>query len=313
LALLLSGCGARLGGGALAARAPDAPLVIDLPALTVDYHTDGTAYLGSVPAIAVGTALGVDLAPLNLTPAQVALLIDADIAAVQITNTPDALLILVNGRPLPPLRWTAESLTTTAETLQALAPPLQPLTALLPTLATLGGGVILRFPTPGAAPVDPLAMTTVPTSTLAADQAAYLAAIGAPPALAIEVFYAPDGRWTVDGLDATAWSALLPLPWARLNLDANTIQTLRSAGITTLTLRSDRNGLFVTVNERPLPYLSWANGELNNVIILAEEGGIFRQLLDDTPTAYSLAVTLERLLPLVQMTAVTLQVHFVPD
>lgn len=310
---LLSGCGARLGGGAMAAHSSAAPLIVDLPALTLDYHTDGIAYLGSVPAGAVGDAFGVDLTGLNLAPAQVTTIVAANITALQITNTPNALLILVNGRPLPALQWRDATLANAGALLANVAPALEPLSALLPTLATIGGGVVVRFPTTGQSPVDPLAVTTVSTATLRAAQASYLATVGVPPAIAIDVFYADDGQWTVDGHDAAAWSALLPLPWRQLDLDPATIQTLRTAGIATLTLSSDRQGLYVTINEQPLPHFAWANGELNNVISLVEEGGLFRRLFGDTPTAYSLAITLERLMPMMQATEVTLRVHFPPQ
>ena len=46
-ALVLTGCGARAGAGETAAAAADAPLVLDLPNLTIDYDADGAPSLGS--------------------------------------------------------------------------------------------------------------------------------------------------------------------------------------------------------------------------------------------------------------------------
>jgi hypothetical protein len=75
-------------------------------------------------------------------------------------------------------------------------------------------------------------------------------------------------------------------------------------------LISNQQGVFIEVNQHALPHLAWTEGELGNVLALADEGGFFPQWLGDTPTAYSLMATLERLLPMVQVTELRLQVHF---
>ncbi|MEZ4620034.1 MAG: hypothetical protein R2867_31645 [Caldilineaceae bacterium] len=310
IGLAASGCGSRIGSGEMAAQATNAALVIDLPALYIDYDHSGEAYVGSVTVATFGSALGINLGQLNLDAAQIAQVMAANIQHVQVTNRPGELLLVVNGRPLPALRWDDDALSTSLEMLHALNLGVVDIAPLLPTMAEFGGGVVLRFPVAAGSSRMPLAVITPTVDKGNAARDAYLAQIGAPPQLRIEVFYKDDGTWQVEGLDAAAWGTLLPLPWQRLNLSAATLAALHTAAIKELTITSDRQGLFVAVNGRQLPHLDWANGELTNLIVLADEGGLFTQLLGDTPTAYSLAAKLERLLPMIQTTEVTLFVHF---
>jgi len=312
ITLLLSGCGSRVGSGEMAVANNASHLVVDLPALYVDYDREGIAHIGSLPAVAVGEALGIDFSPLNLAADQLHVLTNANIQHIQITTLPEHLLILVNGRVVPSLVWSEHHWATTGTTMGQLIPALAPLTPLLPVAAEIGGGITLRFPLQDNASPIPLTIVEQNQSALQAGQDAYLAAIGGvPPRFAIDVFYENDGTWTVDGLDASSWGESIPLPWERLNLTPQQIETLQASGIDEFTLISRRSGLYIAVNGEQLPHLSWADGELQNVITLADEGGIFRQLLGDRPTAYSLATTLERLLPMLQLTEVELHVYFV--
>jgi len=309
--LLLAGCGPRIGGGETALHVAQSPLLVDLPALYIDYDQDGHASIGQVPVAALADLFPVDPTRLNLTPAQIKLIVDANIQHLQVTNTPERLLLLINGKPMPSLFWGTPASVATTDT-QPQQAAMAPLATLLPMVSAMGVGVVIRFPvSTGMAPI-PLTPVTVDSSAAQAVQAEYLALIGEAPHLSIDVFYHADGSWTVADLDATAWQAALPLPWARLNLRTEQIEELRAGGINELILKSDREGLFVHVNGQPLPHLSWANGELNQLLLLAADGGLFRQLLGDTPTAYSLAVTLERLLPMLQVTEIELHVHFAP-
>lgn len=310
--ILFTGCGPRIGGGETARQLSNSPVVIDLPALYLDYDRSGNASIGGVPVTALRELFPVDLARLNLSAAQIDLIMNANIQHLQVTNTPEQLLLLVNGQALPALAWATESPATAVET-QALAAGMEQITIMLSTVVAMGGGVVVRFPISAGAPSIPLTRVETDSVVIEAAQDEYLAIIGAPPHLVVDVFYQSDGSWKVSDLDATAWRAVLPLPWDRLNLGAEQLQRLRAGGIDTLILKSNRAGLFVQVNQQSLPHLTWANGELNTMMVLAAEGGLFRQLFGDTPTADSLAVTLEHLLPMLQVTEMELRVHFAAE
>lgn len=309
--LLLSGCSQRIGGGEMAIQTADAPLVIDLPALTIDYDRNGIAYVGSVPVAELSAVVGTDLTPLNLNTEQIAWLTEADLHSIQLTSRPHQLLLMVNGQPLPRLMWDEASLQAGTQLLQTVTARAEfpaDIAALLPVMSSLGGGVTLQFPTAAEPVAAPL--LEAPNATATAAQAAYLDLIGTPPQIAIDVSYQPDGRWLVDGLDAAAWGALLPLPWEQLNLEPETMRILQEMSIQELVVRSSQTGIFVTVNGALLPHLDWSQGELGNVVALAASSGLFTQFLGETPTADSLATTLERLVPMLQVTEVTLRVQF---
>lgn len=79
----------RCGPDELRAAADVAPalnLVIDLPALYLDYDVAGVAYIGTVPAADLGPTLGIDLTHVNLTT-QIGRLQAANLRVRKLTNT----------------------------------------------------------------------------------------------------------------------------------------------------------------------------------------------------------------------------------
>ena len=90
--LLLSGCSQRIGGGEMATQTADMPLVVDLPALAIDYDRNGTATVGSVPVAELSTVIGTDLTPLNLEPEQMRWLTEANLHSIQLHRVRDAIM-----------------------------------------------------------------------------------------------------------------------------------------------------------------------------------------------------------------------------
>ncbi len=103
-ALVLTGCGARAGAGQTAAATTDAVLAVDLPALTIDFDSEGAASLGGAPLASFGALLPAALTELKLDKATVDQLTAANIQHIQVTTVPSGLLILVNGEAIPSMR-----------------------------------------------------------------------------------------------------------------------------------------------------------------------------------------------------------------
>jgi len=312
--LAFTACGQRVDAGATATAAADAPLVVDLPALYLDYDLAGTAMIGSVRAVDLGSALGVDLSRLNLSQGAITQLQAANLQHLQLSNTPTGLLLLVNGRRVPSLVWDDAIVQTTATTLATLGPSAHLLGELAPLVTKLGGGIVVRFPVaPDAMPLARAATTESAAVTAAQQtQAEYLAIVGPPPPLTVTVDYQVDGTWLVDGMSGAAWEAAMPGPWTRLNLAPGLVQGARAAGIATLVLTSNPQGLQITLNGQPLPAITWANGELENLVTLAAETGLLTRALGDNVHAASVLATIEALLPVVVTTPIELRVNFPP-
>ena len=271
-------------------------LAIDLPALVVDVDENGTLRLDDV--LLVEMALGLDLAELQLDSRLVAQLTAAQIQQIQILLHPGELLILVNQKPIPSLRWDEDRLTSLREGITLLGPAVVPnnFFALFPLLSSVGAGIILRFPAdPGgelaaAAEVKPVAAQ--PASPIAV--------------LRIPVVYDAAGNYTVQGIRDAEWQALTGAPFGQLKLNATLIQNAVAAGVRTVTLRTDASGLHVALNGKELPSLNWNDNKLSNLADLAVQGLLAAGGMDTT----SFNQLFDLLLPVLQSSQITLHVTF---
>ena len=309
----LVGCAPRASSGALAATADESAVIIDLPALVIDVQNDGTTSIGDQPLADLGTQFGTDLSTLNVPPATVDYLRAGGIQHVQIDNSPEGILILVNGEPIPSLAWDGEKLVATGEVIETLGGGLPLLDKVLPLIANIGVGVIIRFPIAEGGEAIPLMVTDSAAADAAlAAQEEFLAAVGTPPTFQLTVEYAEDGTWAVADITESEWSQLAPIPWEMLNMPATTIQAVSQAGVEEIGLATNADGIFISVNGNELPYITWADGRVQHLLDLAVDTGLMGQVLVTTdPTASQAIVdTVVGLLPAVQATDVSLRVTF---
>ncbi|HXF62598.1 MAG TPA: hypothetical protein VNK95_13335 [Caldilineaceae bacterium] len=304
--LVLAGCGPRAGAAA-AAPAAESAVVVSLPALVLDVQPDGSITVGGQSLAQVGAMIGQDFSTFTLPADQVQLLTLSNIQHIQIANSPDGLLILVNGQPMPSLAWDGEKLVATAEVLQSLGGGIALLDKLLPLIQNLGIGVTIRFPVAEGAELIPLEVTDSETAQRALElQQEFLNAVGAPPTFQVTINYAADGTWTMGDLTQSDISQVAGMPMNALNLPPNLIQTASAAGIDTISLYTNPDGIFIAINDRTLPYITWAEGRVNNVLALLEQTG----LLGADPNMQVAIETVESLLPAVQASDVRLNINF---
>ncbi len=309
--VLLVGCAPRATSGAVAAAADESQIVIDLPALVLDVQPEGGISVGGQALTELAGGMGAGLAAVAVPADMVTSITAYNIQHIQIDNTADGLLILVNGQAIPSLAWDGEKLVATAEVLDTLGAGVALLDRVLPLLTNLGIGVIIRFPI--AAGEEALPMVAPESEAAAAALAAqqeFLAAVGTPPTFALTLEYADDGTWTVADLAQAEWSQLLPVPWEMLNLTPSTVQSVTAAGITEIGLATNTDGIFISINGQTLPYITWADGRINHLLTLAEETGLLSQVLGDSPDMAAILDTVESLLPAVQASDVSLRVTF---
>ncbi|MEX1019069.1 MAG: hypothetical protein WDZ49_05390 [Litorilinea sp.] len=309
--IVLAGCGPRATGGELARSAVAEQVVVDLPALVLDVDAAGQVSLGGVSVAEVGGLVGQDFSALSFPADTVSFLTASDIQHFQIDNTPDGLLILVNGTPIPSLAWDGESLVATAEVLETLGAGIALLDRVLPLVRNLGVGVTIRLPIAEGAEAVPLVVTDseIAAQAMAAQQE-FLDTVGAPPTFQLVVNYADDGTWSVGDLSQEEWSAIAPIPWEMLNLDPALIQGASASGIDEVGVATNPEGIFISVNGLVLPHITWADGRINHVINLAAQTGMLDMVLGENPETSALLDTVQSLLPAVQASDVNIRIVF---
>ncbi len=309
-ALVLSGCAPRTGAGSSAAMAMEDELVIDLPAIVIDFDSSGAASIGGVPASEMGAMAGVDLSTLALSPDWVNYFSMTNIQHLQIDNTAGGLMILVNGQPIPSLAWDEDSLVATAGALGSLGIALPVLDKVLPLVQQLGLAVILRFPVQAGAEI--IAYSVMGDGSAAemskAAQEEFLAAVGAPPKINLPIVYQADGSYAVGDLSDAEWTALTGVPWYALRLDPNALAGLTASGITSMTFETDQAGVHVSINGNALPTISWGNGEVQHVLDLAGQMGLWAAYMPGVNMDDMMA-TIESILPVVQTTEANISIY----
>lgn len=311
--LTLAGCGPRVGAGELAAAAGPTDAFVDLPALYVDYGADGNAMIGGAPAAVVGAMLGQDLSMLNLGPEAVSSMTNFNIQHIQINNTPNGLVIAVNGRRMPSLAWDGAVLSGLGNLIGELGVPLGGIEQMLPILPTAGFGFVLRFPIAEGREAIPLADPEAQRSAADAKAAVeqYLAGVGGQvPIIQFTVDYLSDGTWTVQGMDAAAWEQVLPIGWDGFNLSPELVRGAAGLGLRTFGLNTDEGGIGISINGRALPKITWNQGELENILKLLEQSGVLSMASGGDADIAGLLEMVKQLLPTIQTADFNMTVNF---
>ena len=309
--VLLVGCAPRATSGRIAAAADQSQIAIDLPAIVLDVQADGSIDIGGQSLAELGGGLGADLAAAAIPPDMVDSITAFNIQHIQIDNTAEGLLILVNGQAIPSLAWDGEKLVATAEVLDTFGSGVALLDRILPLITNIGIGVIMRFPVAsGEAALPLVAPESESAATAMRAQQEFLAAVGGPPVFHFTINYAADGSWTIADMGQADLSTLLPVPLDMLNMTPETVSGMTSAGISELELATNTDGIFISINGKTLPYLTWADGRVNHLLTLAEETGLLAMTLGDSPDMMAIIDTVESLLPAVQASDVSLTVTF---
>lgn len=298
VALLAVGCAPRAGGGETAAAAGDSELVVDLPALVIDFDADGNASIGGAPVAGLSPAL----AALALSADQVSTLTAAGVSEIQLGTAANGVNLLINGQPIPSLTWD-EAAMTNLTTLLSNWPDesaLPSVTSFLPLLTDLGAGVTLRLPAGEAA------ATTIDTAAVAAAQAEYLATAGSPARINLPLNYNADGTFNIGSISGDAFTLATGLPLESLALPPERVQLYQSAGIETFTVQTDSEGIHLILNGEPLPMINWGEGRLAYALQLATQAG----LLGGEGDSAALTGLITQLLPILQTAEVTVNVTF---
>lgn len=294
LSLVLSACGPRPQQGELAQSATsDQPLVVDVPAVYIDYNEQGQASISGAALASLGALLGQDLSVLDRTPEDMQRLADAGIQQMFVNLTPAGLGVYANGKPLLSLAWTPETLANLGDLLGSMPDPtMQQIQGVVPLLSNMSLGIVMRFP--GAAGDAPLVSDEeVDAAAIIADATrnapAALQAVlpenlqgmagllggllaGLPP---LTITFDANGVGTLTGL---APFIAGQIPQGAIALPPDTLAQLQDLGIQSLNIKNSVDGLNITVNGNELPMLMWNRGEMRNLADLGIASGALQVL-----------------------------------
>ena len=311
--IVLAGCAPRATSGSLAGQAADGGLVVDLPALVIDIDASGKPSVGNVPLAQLGATFAPGALDSLLVPAEtVTMLTESNIQHIQIDNTPEGLLLLINGEPIPSIKWDGQILADTGGLVAELGVGTAVLEKMLPVVANLGFGVIVRFPMQAGQAAIPTYVEGGEAAVAAhTAQEQFLASVGdAPPTITLPVFYDADGGWRVGDLSDAEWTNLTGLPLQAARMQPAMIQSIINSGVTEVSIFTNSEGLHLSINGRALPYIGWADGEINHVLGLADQLGLWNTLADSGMNMGEIIGMVETLLPAVQSTNTNINVYF---
>ncbi|MBK8045947.1 MAG: hypothetical protein IPK16_01690 [Anaerolineales bacterium] len=285
--------------GKLAETSTNEQLVVDLPAIYIDYDEQGNASISGAAISQLGALLGTDLSALDRTPEQIKQLQDAGVQNILANITPAGLSVYANGQSLLSIAWTPETLANMGDFLGNMDDPsAKQIKDLVPVLSNMSVGIVMRIPTAEGAEELPLIADAPDAKQLMADaKAAAPAALtallpdnlknmsallggllaGLPP---LKVTFDAAGAGTLEGL---APFILSQIPAGAISLPADQLDSIKKLGIQSLTIKNSADGLNLSINGKEMPTILWNRGEFANLATLGIEGGVLKALanLDD--------------------------------
>ena len=304
--LALSGCAPRVGQGSLDVDSDQ--LVIDLPALVLDIGADGSVSIQNA-RVADLVSMLVDGGELDLPidDMTVMFLSMANIQHIQVSNTPEGLLLLVNGLSIPSISYDGDSLAALPGAINDLA-DIGPMADLLVELVDqIGIGVIARFPVAPGAEEIPLFVEGDSSAAMAAKaaQEEFLASVGTPPRINLPIFYGDDGSLSIGDLSIDELSAMTGFSLDALVMGLGPLEAVRGMGVSVLGISTDKDGITISLDGNALPTLDWSDGKASNLIEVASQIPLLEIM-----GFGSVLPMVNQLLPLVQSAEIDLTLHF---
>ena len=304
--LALSGCAPRVGQGSLDVDSDQ--LVIDLPALVLDIGADGSVSIqNATVADLVYFFNDGELLDLPINDMTVMFLSMANIQHIQVSNTPEGLLLLVNGLSIPSISYDGDSLSALPGAINDLA-DIGPMADLLVDLVDqIGIGVIARFPVAPGAEEIPLFVEGDSSAAMAAKaaQEEFLASVGTPPRINLPIFYGDDGSLSIGDLSIDELSAMTGVSLDALVMGLGPLEAVRGMGVSVLGISTDKDGITISLDGKALPTLDWSDGKASNLIEMVSQIPLLEMM-----GLGSVLPMVNQLLPLVQSAEIDLTLHF---
>jgi len=295
VALVLAGCG---GGQAVqpttgSSTAGGEVFQIALPRLVVDVDAEGNpSILGVSPVLL--KALGVDTSGFQVPKQTVDMLTKAGIQHIEIASVGDRLVFFVNGKPMPHLGWSEDSMNRALDLAAKLGvQSAGTLSKVLPMITRLGLDVVLRFPLQEGAAEIPMTQVGAAKDLKVSPTTDPASAI-----IKTEIKFDENGQPGIMGISAKDLQAMgiAGLP----GLSPDTLQKLEAGNIQSLELRTKPDGAYLYANGEPLPKLIWDSQLLANLV------EVYAKISPDAP----LLPLIQSIVPFMDRADVGLMLHF---
>jgi sulfur carrier protein ThiS len=292
--------------------APTGNLPLNLAAIAIDVDAEGNLSVQGRPLAQYSGLLGADLTNLKFNPEWVEFLVANKIQHLQINNLTNELLILANGQPVPSIRWSDDSLLAIQETLDLVGAELNPsVEELITILGRIRIGVIIRLPVTDGTPPIPLQVTGPESAAEVAGRAQteFIETVGQPARIHATLAYGLDGGFQIAGLSGVELAQLgLPLQ-ALFTLAPGTVKQLSDMGVQSITFTTNAEGVFLAINGRTLPHVTWDQGKLQHLLNLVAQSEFFQTVGTEAQRTLLLTVA-EQLLPMLQVSNLRLTITF---
>jgi len=279
MALLITSCGPAVMP---ITATEEEGFVLALPRITLSFAADGAPSLEGLKLDQVapllkaytGQDIGAYVAMLSIDPFWVSWMTNANVQHIGIEYGAGGVLLFVNGKLLPHLAWSGESLNNAvaaSESIMGQAPWMGMIKAFLPFVRNTGIGLVLKFPVADGAEV-------IPVSAGVPD----MAAAEVEPSLVFkaDVSYDDTGVPTLKGFDYSAAEMAEMTGVPALNMVAlppALIAQMKAMNIQHVEIRSRSNGIFIFVNGMEMPHLAW------NDALLSDSAALYAQMNPGSP------------------------------
>ena len=233
----------------------------------------------------------------------------SNIQHIQVSNTPDGLLLLVNGRSIPSISYKGDSLSALPGALSTFGMVLPMADLLFALVDQLGIGVIARFPVAPGMEEIPLYIEGDSSAAMAAKaaQEEFLAAVGTPPRINLPIFYEANGDVLIGDLSIAEMNMMTDFALAPLAMTLGQLGMARMLGISQLGISTNVDGITISIDGKALPTLDWSDGKASNLVELVTTIPLLDMAM---PGMGSMLPMINQILPLVQATEFDLTLHF---
>ncbi|MFN8491508.1 MAG: hypothetical protein U0350_28175 [Caldilineaceae bacterium] len=220
----------------------------NLPSIPVKIGADGSA-----------SVFGFNLGPI-LQPAMLQQFQAANVQKLEVRLGYNGIHIYANGQDLPYIRWDADSLATVQDLVRKMPnlPNADLIANLLPWTRQIGLGVALDLPVAQGAPA--VNLSDWKGETTAQKEAAPAAPTIGPLKLDSLAF----DKQGAAKLGSVPLSSLAPI-----KLDPNTLGLLSSLGLDKVAIKTQPNGIDLSINDKPLPSIAYDSAILSHTLQVA--------------------------------------------